>query len=135
MTTPWRETTLSIILSHYSSRDIYNADEFDIFYRALPTKIMYLKGEKYSGGKYSKIRLTGLATANMRGEKIMFVIGKSKKPRSFKGIRCTPCRYRARKVPCESENRTESLKSITLTFFHQIQHRVCNLWIKESFDH
>ena len=85
MTTPWRETTLSVILSHYGSRDIYNADEFGIFYRALPTKIMYLKGEKYTGGKYSKIRLTRLAAANMRGEKIMFVIRKSKKPRSFKG--------------------------------------------------
>ena len=56
---------------------------------------MHLKSEKCSGGKNSKIRLTGLAAANMCGEKIpMFVIGK---PHCFKGIKSTPCRYRAQK--------------------------------------
>ena len=81
MTAPWMETTLPTILSHYDSRDVYNADEFGLFYRAFPTKSLHLKGEKCSGGKNSKIRLTGLAAANMCGEKIpMFVIGKSQKP-------------------------------------------------------
>ena len=47
---------------------------------------MYLKGEKCSGGKNSKIRLTGLATANMCGEKI---------PTFVVGIKRTPCFYRA----------------------------------------
>ena len=98
MTAPWMETTLPTILSHYDSRDVYNADEFGLFYRAFPTKSLHLKGEKCSGGKNSKIRLTGLAAANMCGEKIpMFVIGKSQKPRCFKGIRSTPCRYRGQK--------------------------------------
>ena len=59
---------------------------------------MHLKGEKCSGGKYCKKRLSGLAAANMCAEKLpMFVIGKSNKPRCFKGIRSTPCRYRAQK--------------------------------------
>ena len=95
MTAPWKETTLPTILSNYSPRDIFNADEFGLFYRALPQKTLHLKGEKCSGGKHSKIRLTGLAAANMTGEKLpMFVIGKSKKPRCFKHITCLPCRYR-----------------------------------------
>ena len=59
---------------------------------------MHLKGEKCSGGKNSKIRLTGLAAANISGEKIpMFVIGKPNKLRCFKGIKSTPCRYRTQK--------------------------------------
>ena len=98
MTAPWRETTLSTIISRYGSRDIYNADEFGLFYKELPTKSMYLKSEKCSGGKNSKIRMTHLAAANMCGEKVpMFVIGKSNKPHCFKGIKSTPYRYRAQK--------------------------------------
>ena len=47
------------------------------------------------GGKHSKIRLTGMAAANATGNKIlMFVIGKSKSPRCFKGVKHLPCRYR-----------------------------------------
>ena len=78
--------------------NIYNADEFGLFYQALPQKTLHLKIEKCSGGKHRKIRLTGLAAASMTGEKIpMFVIGKSKKPRRFKGIKQLPCRYRGQK--------------------------------------
>ena len=98
LTAPWRETTLPTIISHYNSRDIHNADEFGLFYKALPTKSIHLKDEKCSGSKNSKIRLTGLAAANMCGENIpMFVIGKSDKLRCFKGIKNTPCRYRVQK--------------------------------------
>ena len=57
---------------------------------------MHLKGKKCSGGKNCKIRLTGLAAANMCAEKLpTFAIGKSNKSRSLKGIRSTLCRYRA----------------------------------------
>ena len=63
------EKTLPAIISRYDSRDIYNADEFGLFYKTLPTKSMHLKEEKCSGDKNSKIRLTGLAAANMSGEK------------------------------------------------------------------
>ena len=55
-----------------------------------------MKGEKCSGGKHSKVRLTGMAAASATGEKLpMFVIGKSMKPRCFKNIKSLPCRYRA----------------------------------------
>ena len=79
MTAPWRETSLPTILSHYDSHDIYNAGEFGLFYRELPTKSMHFKVEKCRGCKNSKIRLTGYTVANMCGEKILlFVIKKSK---------------------------------------------------------
>ena len=131
------------IISRYDCRDIYSADEFGLFYKALPTKSMHLKGEKCSGVKNSKIQLTGLATGNICGEKIpTFVIGKSKKPRCFKGIKSTLWwakkeldglqiimdseQYRkfaleGRKVALVIDNCTtlpniENLKSITLCF-------------------
>ena len=51
-----------------------------------------------SGGKNSKIRLTGMAAGNAIGEKLpMFVIGKSKNPRCFKHIKNLPCKYKSQK--------------------------------------
>ena len=76
---------------------IYNADKFGLFYKALATKSMHLKGEKCIGGKNSKTWLIGLAAANVWGKIPMFVIGKSNKPHCFKGIKSTPCLYRAQK--------------------------------------
>ena len=98
MTAPWTETTLPTILSRYPLENIFNVDEFGLFYQCLPNKTLYLKGEKCSGGKHSKIRLTGLAAGNAYGERLpMFVIGKANKPRCFKGVRNLPCRYRAQR--------------------------------------
>ena len=65
----------------------------------MPTKQnISFKIRKCSGGKNSKIRITGLAAANSVGDKLpMFVIGKSKAPRCFKNVRSLPCRYRSQK--------------------------------------
>ena len=96
MTAPWTETALPTILSHYPLENIVNADEFGLFYQCLPNKTLHLKGEKYSGGKHSKVCLTGLAAGNTYGEILeMFFIGMSVKPRSFKGVKTFLCRYRA----------------------------------------
>ena len=98
MTASWEETILPTILTNYQLRDIFNADEFGLFYKALPEKSLHLKSEKCIGGKHNKIRLTGLAAANAEGEKLpMFVIGKSVKPRCFTGVINLPCRHRAQK--------------------------------------
>ena len=51
MTSSWLETYLPTILSRYDLKDIYNANEFGLFYQVLPTKTMELKGEKCTGGK------------------------------------------------------------------------------------
>ena len=39
----------------------------DFFYQCLPNKMYQLKSEKCSGGKLSKIRITGMAAASATG--------------------------------------------------------------------
>ena len=73
--------SLPTLLSNYDSKDIYNADEFRTFDQCLPIRNYQLKSEKCYGGKLSKIRVTGMAAANVMGDKLpMFVIGKAKNP-------------------------------------------------------
>ena len=96
MTSPWTETRLPTILSHYSLENIFNTDEFGLFYQCLPNKTLKLKGGKCCGGNHSKVCLTGLAAGNACGERLqMFVIGRFVKPRCFRGVKDLPCRYRA----------------------------------------
>ena len=85
MTAPWEETTLPTILARYELKDIFNADEFGLFYEALPSKSLHFRGKRCAGGKHSKVRLARMAASNALGEKLpMFVIGKSAKPRCFR---------------------------------------------------
>ena len=87
MTALWEETTLPTILARYELQDIFNADEFGLFYQALPSKSLHFRGKRSAGGKHSKVRLTGMAASNALGEKLpMFVIGKYAKPRCFKNV-------------------------------------------------
>ena len=82
MVAPWEQTTLPTILSKYDLNQIYNADEFGLFYRAQQNKSLHLKNEHCVDDKHSKLRLTGLTASNAVGEKTpLFVIDKSKKPR------------------------------------------------------
>ena len=95
---PWEQTTLPPILSKYNLNQIYNADEYGLFYCAQPNKSLQLKNKNCVGGKHSKLRLTALTAANAVGEILpLFVIGKSKKPRCLKHIKHLPCRYRSQK--------------------------------------
>ena len=60
-----------------------------------------MKGEKCSGSKDSKVRLTGMAAASAAGEKLpIFVIDKSAKPRCFKHVKSLPCYYRSQVKNC-----------------------------------
>ena len=98
MTASWSETYLSTILSKYELKDIYNANEFILFYQALPDKSLHCKDECCNGGKHSKVSPTGLAAGNATGEKLpLFEIRKSAKPRCFSGVKSLPCRYRSQK--------------------------------------
>ena len=98
MTAPWEKTALSTILGRYQLKDIFNADEFGLFYEPLTSKSLHFRGEHCSGGKHTKVRLTGMTASNALGEKIpMFYIGKSASPRCFKHVRNPPCRYRSQK--------------------------------------
>ena len=119
MTASWKETHLPTILSRYELKDIYNADEFGLFYQMLPTNTYHVKGERCAGGKFSKVRLTGLAAGNALGEKLpMFVIGKSDKPRCFKGIKSLPCQYKGQKKAwMDSEIFTEYVRKLDAKFY------------------
>ena len=57
-TSSWNDATLPTILSIYNLEDIFNADEFGLFYQCLPDKACHLKREKCSGGNKSKERVT-----------------------------------------------------------------------------
>ncbi|XP_065654668.1 uncharacterized protein LOC136081290 [Hydra vulgaris] len=95
MTASWNETTLPTLLLNYKLENIFNADEFGLFYQCLPNKIYHLSREKCFGGKNSKVRLIGIAAGSATGEKLpMFVIGKSKNPPCFKHIKQLPCTYK-----------------------------------------
>ena len=84
MTNAWNGTSVSTILSRYKLEDIYNTDEFGLFYQGLPKETLHMKGEKYSGGKHSKVRLTRMAAASAAGGKLpIFAISKSANPRCF----------------------------------------------------
>ena len=98
MTAPWKETKLRTILARYQTNDIFNADEFGLFYEVLPSKSLHFRGKRCSGGKHSKVRLTGMAASNALDEKIsMFVIGKAASLRCFNHVHNLPCRYGSQK--------------------------------------
>ena len=89
-----------------------------LFYQCLPNKTFHFKKEKCSGGKHSKVRLTGMAAGNAKGERLpMFAIGKAKNPRCFKGVKSIPCRYRAQaKSWMSSELFEEWIKELDRSF-------------------
>lgn len=93
----WVQESFEEILLEYQPSDIYNADETGFFYEMLPSKTLDLKGQKCHGGKLSKKRVTILLCSSMDGsdKRPLLVIGRSKKPRCFKGSRRLPVEYTA----------------------------------------
>nr|CAI5821129.1 unnamed protein product [Callosobruchus analis] len=74
-----------------SPEQIYNADEFGLYWRCLPEKTLVHADEKGPPGrKISKDRFTFMPCANAtsRHKFRLLVIGKSKKRRPFKDILC-----------------------------------------------
>jgi hypothetical protein len=91
----WHQTVWQNILEEYDTRNIYNADETSLFYKLLPNRTLAFKGQKCTGGKLSKERLTLLLCANFDGSDKypLLVIGKSAKPRCFKNRLTLPTEY------------------------------------------
>ena len=83
------------MLREYSPRDIYNADETGIYYRAVPDGTLCFSTDKLYGRKKAKDRLTVLVCVNMDGsdKRPLLVIGKSNQPRCFRGIPTLPSPY------------------------------------------
>ena len=80
MIAPWEQTTLPTILYKYYINQIFNAEEFGLFFCAQPNKSLHWKNEKCIGGKHSKLHLTRLTAVNKVGKKLpLFVIGKSER--------------------------------------------------------
>ncbi|XP_055944589.1 jerky protein homolog-like [Argiope bruennichi] len=78
------------VLKELSFEQIYNADESGLLWTCLPTHILAFESESKSAGhKSSKERITIMSCSNATGgHKLRFVvIGKSKKPISFKGTK------------------------------------------------
>ncbi|CAG7820999.1 unnamed protein product [Allacma fusca] len=85
ITLNWIQYVYSTVAQRYEARDIFNADETGLFYKALPDRPFYFKGKTCSGGNHSKDRLTVLLCCNKDGaEKLKpLVIGKYANPRCF----------------------------------------------------
>lgn len=81
----WLEESLPSLLTLYSPRDVFNADETALFYGGMSTRGFVAAGERPLGIKSAKERLTDLVTANMDGseKRPLLVIGKSVRPRRF----------------------------------------------------
>ena len=74
------------ICAGYEPKDIFNADETGVFFRTLPNQSLVVKGDACKGSKLAKDRITALMACSAAGEKLpLLVIGKSAKPRAFKG--------------------------------------------------
>ena len=82
----WKEK-LPSLLEGYDPENIYNMDETGLFFRTTSDKTLFQRGEKCSGGKKAKVRLTVGLCASMTGEKEKpIILWKYAKPRCFRNI-------------------------------------------------
>ena len=117
MVSRWKETSLPTLLSNYDLKDIYNTNEFGLFYQMHPEKSLHLEKEQCIGGKQSKVRITGMAASNALGDKMpMFVISKSVKPCCFKGIKKNHSQYHAQKKSWMTSDLFEE-------WVHELEHK------------
>jgi hypothetical protein len=81
------QAKFSDFVGDFEPKNIFNADECGLFYKAMPDHSLVIKGDSCKAGKRSKERLTVLLCASITGEKLQpFVIGKSTNPRCFKNM-------------------------------------------------
>jgi hypothetical protein len=88
------------LLEGYRPCDVFIVDKCGLFYNLLSNRTYAFRGEQCHRGKLRKDRITVLVAANMDGsEKLpLLVIGRSKKPCSFKNIKSFSCKYRHNKM-------------------------------------
>lgn len=98
--TVWYQNVLPYYLNDYPPENVFNVRETGLLYRLLPTNTFAFRGETCSVGKLSKDRITLAVGANMDGsEKLpLLVIGKSRAPRCFKGMKSLPVYYEANRA-------------------------------------
>ena len=90
----WIRNVLPNEIEGYDPKDIFNADETGLVYKALQSATLTFHGTEPAGGKLPKQRLTALLCVNMDGsEKNAYIIGKYKKPRCFSRVQSLPLPY------------------------------------------
>jgi len=84
----WKNNVMPSLLCDYVPDDVYNADEFGLFFMLMPDKSFIFKNETFHGGKVSKERLMVLVCTNSTGtHKLkLVVIEKSR----FQKCLCVP---------------------------------------------
>ncbi|KAF7690724.1 Tigger transposable element-derived protein 4 [Cucumispora dikerogammari] len=95
-TTPdWRQQVLPEILQNYRPENVYNADETGLYFELLPNKSICLAGASGRFHKDSKLRVTLPLCVNYTGQTKLtpLVVGKSRNPRCFKGVKSLPIVY------------------------------------------
>jgi hypothetical protein len=86
----WKNSVKGKIES-YKPENVFNFDETALFWKLMQSKTYSLPEESSKGYKKSKDRVTAGLLANSDGtERHLVVIGKSKTPRCFKGIKNLP---------------------------------------------
>ncbi len=79
----WKQN-LPNIIQGYDTRDIWNVDEIELFWKGVPNLSLVLQGEKCKAGKLAKERLTIIFLYSAIGEKFKpLVIGKLQMPQAF----------------------------------------------------
>jgi hypothetical protein len=88
----WRKEKLLKIIEGYEPKNIYNADETELFFRLPPNKTISLKRESCNGGKNSKEMIMVLSLCNANGTDKLppLVIGKSEHSHCFTNVRKLP---------------------------------------------
>jgi hypothetical protein len=64
----WVQEVLIPLLQYYPAEDVFNLDEFALFFKTTPDRMMDFKGQNCCDGKFSKERLSVLAGANLDGK-------------------------------------------------------------------
>ncbi|XP_031336955.1 tigger transposable element-derived protein 4-like [Photinus pyralis] len=99
VTNQWINTVWPGLRSKYEKCDTFNGDETGLFFKLTPDRTLKFKGDKCSGGKLSKERITVFVCSNMDGseKRRLVVIGKSASPRCFKATKNLPVTYYSNK--------------------------------------
>jgi hypothetical protein len=97
----WKSKKVPELLQKFYADDIYSADETGLFYRVTPDGSLCYNHVQLLGSKKVMDRITVLCCSNMSrtDKKKLLVIGKSAKPRCFKGLKMDslPVEYYANK--------------------------------------
>ena len=88
-TNEWIQQKLPLILKDYVPEDIYNGDEFGLFWRLLPNPTYRIKNNKFMTGRKGKERVSVFVCTNQTGsdKRKLLVIDKYERPRCFKNKR------------------------------------------------